>query len=174
MRYVALLRGVNLGPHRKVPMARLRELLTGAGYSDVATYLQSGNAVFEATGKREAIRLSVEGLLEEEFGMEVPVILRNAREMAAVVEACPYREAADADPTKVHATFLSELPEGDVWPDPVPPEEFTLGDGVIYMSLPDGMGRAALPGLLDKAVKGVTATTRNWRTVSNLTTLLSK
>jgi uncharacterized protein (DUF1697 family) len=169
-RYVALLRGVNLGK-RRVSMPALRQTLERIGLEAVETYVQSGNAVFATTRPRDGLRAEIEDALAAEFGFEVPAILRTGGEMAHVVAACPYRDAADLDPTKVHATFFDTAPPH--WPDADPgsAESYTVGDGVLYMHLPGGMGRARLPTLVERAAKGVTTTTRNWRTVVSLAEL---
>lgn len=175
-RYVALLRGVNLGK-RKVLMADLRRLLSDLGLDDVATYLQSGNAVFSTDrADRAALTGEIERALADQFGFEVPTTLRTGTEIEAVIEACPYRAQADADPTKVQVTFLEPMPPTAIWAEleaeRFGPEEMTPGDGVLYMHLPEGMGRAKLPEAVARATAGVLATTRNWRTVVNLATLL--
>ena len=177
-RYVALLRGVNLGK-RKVPMADLRRLLSDLGLDEVATYLQSGNAVF-ATDRADRVALSeeIEQALSDEFGFDVPTILRSGPEIEAVIVACPYRALADADPTKVHVTFLEPMPPTPTWTrveaERFAPEEMAQGDGVLYMHLPEGMGRASLPVAVARVTSDVVATTRNWRTVVNLATMLGE
>jgi uncharacterized protein (DUF1697 family) len=158
-------------------MTALRRLLEGLGMADVATYLQSGNVVFTTDQTdREAVSRLLYKAIGAEFGFEIPVIVRDEVEMAAVVEACPYRAQADADPTRVHVTFVEPMPAGKTWsgldPARYAPESHTLGVGVIYMLLPSGIGRAKLPIALARLTKDVVATTRNWRTVVNLAGML--
>ena len=172
-RYVALLRAVNLGAGRQVSMPALRELLEGLGMTDVATYVQSGNVVFTTNQQnREVVAHLLEEAIGAEFGFVIPVILLTGAEMAAVIGACPYRAEADSDPTKIHVTFVDPRPPPETWLaiDPVgfAPDVFAVGEGVVYMHLPEGMGRAKLPVRLAKATSDVVATTRNWRTVVNL------
>jgi uncharacterized protein (DUF1697 family) len=176
-RYVALLRGVNIG-RRQMPMADLREALEGLGFGGVATYLQSGNAVFESdSSDRAGLAGEIGALLADRFGFEVPVILRTADEMEALVELCPYPEQADADPAKVHVMFLEPMPDPKVWDgldlERHRPEGFTPGDRALYLLLPHGMGRATLPAVLEKVVLPSVATTRNWRTVVNLARMVA-
>lgn len=172
-RYVALLRAINLGAVRRVDMADLREVIEGLGFGEVATYLQSGNAVFTADlTNRGAVRAALEAAFEGRFGFEVPTVVRTADEMRRVVSECPYQLEAGSDPTRVHATFLDPTPSLEVWGAiPVAPEEFAVADGLLYMHLPHGMARARLPGLVERATRDVTATTRNWRTVLAVTRL---
>lgn len=153
-------------------MADLRNLLKEAGFDDVTTYLQSGNAVFDV-GDDTDLRSRLETLISERFGMKVGVVVVTPADMQLVIESCPYRAEADADPTKVHVTFLDPPLGAGLEVGEFSPDEFQLGPGVIYMHLPDGMGRSKLPGALDKATRNVLATTRNWRTVLAVNDLLT-
>ena len=173
-RVVALLRGVNIGK-RQLPMAALREGLTAAGCSDVATYVQSGNVVLtppRGQGELEPWLAEVVGGIA---GFDVPVVLRTADEVAAVVERNPY---PDAGGTRLHVVFCSPLAPSDLL-DAVDvaaaaPEHATIVGGDLYMYLPDGMGRARLPLLIERSTKrtGIVGTTRNWNTVERLLTML--
>jgi uncharacterized protein (DUF1697 family) len=80
-RYIALLRGINLGPSRRMAMPRLRELLTEAGYEDVATYVQSGNVVLSAADPPDLVRERIEQLVEDEFGFHSDVVIRTREEI---------------------------------------------------------------------------------------------
>lgn len=180
-RYAALLSAVNVGK-RKVPMTQLRELLTGLGYSDVQTYLASGNAVFtvgagEGVGQDEgelAASARIEAALEEEFGFAVPCLVRDGAYLAAVIKACPF-PAEDVAGKHLHATFysteISDERYADIDREAFKPEEFRIGDRVMYLHLPDGIGRSALATALSRPasrLKGITATGRNWNTVKAL------
>src|SRR5690606_37058062 len=101
VRYVALLRGVNLGK-RRIGMADLRSLLGSLGFADVATYLQSGNAVFSSADPATDVRSRIGAALADAYGFDVPTLLRPGAEIRAVIDGCPYRDDGDADPTKVH------------------------------------------------------------------------
>jgi uncharacterized protein (DUF1697 family) len=168
--HVALLRGVNLGK-RRVSMAELRTLLEKLGYSDVSTYVQSGNAVLASKKKGESrIAAELEAELTNALGFAVPVIVRSRADLADVVKSNPYPHAA-ADPTKLHVTFLgqsldrswlSHLAAADFTP-----EEFATRKREIYLSLPNGLGRSKLGVAMEKALRG-SGTTRNWRTVTAL------
>ncbi|MFE9681181.1 DUF1697 domain-containing protein [Streptomyces sp. NPDC006285] len=175
--YAALLRGINVGGSRKVPMAELRTLLEGLGYGAVRTYLQSGNAVFSSDhGDEESLAAEVSGALAEHFGFTVDVLVRDHAYLRAVLDDCPF-PAADLEARQLHATYFSEA----VGPDRFEavdrqaflPEEFRLGDRVLYLYAPDGLGRSRLAETLAKPrlTKGVVATTRNWNTVVKLVEL---
>lgn len=174
MRYAAFLRGINLGSHRKVPMADLREALAGAGLSNPASYIRSGNVVFDTDLDKEATGRLVASTIAERYGFEVPVIVLDQEELTDIVDANPYAEEAAADPTKVHLTLLDPEPPASTWDpvDPVPPEDFQVQGGAVYVHLPNGMGRSQLAEQLARVVADVTATTRNWRTVLAMVDLL--
>ena len=177
MRYAALLRGVNVGGHRKLPMARLRSLLTEQGLSGARTYIQSGNAVFEA-GQRDAhdLKATIEGGISAEFGVDVSVILFSQHEMDEVAAQNPYRTEAEADGSKVHVMFLDELKALDDWSvvdrSKYLPDVFVATGRWLYMYLPNGIGRSKLPTVLERTSTDVAISTRNWRTVLKLSQML--
>ncbi|MFF8277258.1 DUF1697 domain-containing protein [Streptomyces lateritius] len=174
--YAALLRGINVGGHRKVPMAELRSLLADLGHRDVRTYLQSGNAVFttddEAPAEEERTA-AVENALEKRFGFRVDCLVRSAPYLAAVAEACPF-PAAELEGKQLHVTYFDQPvgPERFTAIDAAAflPEEFRLGDRALYLYAPEGLGRSKLAEALSRPamLKGVVATTRNWNTVVKL------
>lgn len=171
-RYVALLRAVNLGSHKKLSMPALREMLDGMGYSDVETYLQSGNAVFTADDpSAERVAAAVEDRLAAGLGLETEVILRTGEQLRAVVDGNPFEVG---DPTRLSVWFLLAPPPAE-WLDGLDlcsfaPEEMRHDGREVYLSLPNGTGRAKLPVKLGSRLK-VPATMRNWRTVTNLVAL---
>ena len=106
--YAALLRGINVGGSRKVPMAELRTLMEGLGYDGVRTYLQSGNAVFSSDhGDEDTLAAELSGALERHFGFTVDVLVRDHAYLRAVIDACPF-PAADLEAKQLHATYFSE------------------------------------------------------------------
>ncbi|MFJ8047184.1 DUF1697 domain-containing protein [Streptomyces luteogriseus] len=172
--YAALLRGINVGGSRKVPMADLRTLLTGLGLDDVRTHLQSGQAVFASGhGDEESLAGEIARALEKRFGFGVDVIVRDHAYLRAIKDACPF-PAAELEPKQLHVTYFSapvtpdrfaEIDQGAYLP-----EEFRLGDRALYLYAPNGLGRSKLAEHLSKPRinKGVIATTRNWNTVVKL------
>ncbi|MFF0188758.1 DUF1697 domain-containing protein [Streptomyces sp. NPDC005244] len=172
--YAALLRGINVGGAKKVPMAELRTLLEGLGHGDVRTYLQSGNAAFSsAHGDEESLAAELSTAIEERFGFGVGVLVRDHRYLKAVREACPF-PAAELEAKQVHVTYFSDPVDAErfasVEPAAFLPEEFRLGDRALYLYAPDGLGRSRLADALagPRLLKGVLATTRNWNTVVKL------
>ncbi|MFB6522685.1 DUF1697 domain-containing protein [Streptomyces sp. NPDC056401] len=177
-KYAALLRGINVGGNKKVPMAELRQVLEGLGHEDVQTYLQSGNAVFAAAGGKDpdALARELEAAIEAHFGFRVPCLVVDGAYLRAVADACPF-PAADLEGKQLHATFCSEQPaESRFASIDAPahlPEEYRVGDRVIYLYAPNGLGRSKLAEALAKpaVVKGLDVTTRNWNTVVKLVEL---
>jgi uncharacterized protein (DUF1697 family) len=171
MRVAALLRGINIGPNKRISMADLRSIVESLGHSDVETYLQSGNVVFTPRGKGDhALRLSK--AIEQETGHEVAVLVRTGGELARVVEANPYTVS---DPTKVVVAFLGEELElgqlglGDL--GPYLPDELTVHGRELYVSVPNGQGPSKLMEALVRKRLPTTVTVRNWRTVEALAKL---
>ena len=164
-RYVALLRGVNVGG-RSLPMAELARVVEGLGHRDVRTDIQSGNVVFGATGKVDVPAL--ERAIGERFSLDVGVALRSAAELRRVIDRNPF---PDAEVTKLHVGFLLAKPPAGTTRAldgaPYAPEEFVLQGSEVYLHLPNGMGRAKLPVYLGRRLP-VAATYRNWRTVTTL------
>ncbi|WP_030767831.1 DUF1697 domain-containing protein [Streptomyces sp. NRRL F-2664] len=175
--YAALLRGINVGGSKKVPMAELRSLLEGLGHGSVQTYLQSGNAVFSSANTDPvALARELEGAIEAHFGFRVACLVMDGAYLRAVVDACPF-PAAELEGKQLHATFFSEQPGPERFAalDAAAflPEEYRLGDRVLYLHVPDGLGRSKLAEALTRpaVVKGIDATTRNWNTVTKLVEL---
>ncbi|WP_340375092.1 DUF1697 domain-containing protein [Streptomyces sp. SS7] len=172
--YAALLRGINVGGARKLPMADLRTLLQGLGYGDVRTYLQSGQAVFSsAHGDEEVLAAELVAAIAQEFGFDVDVLVRDHAYLKTVAEACPF-PAADLQPKQLHVTYFSAPVDAERFAEidrtAHLPEEFRLGDRALYLYAPDGLGRSKLAELLSRPrfTKGLVATTRNWNTVVRL------
>ncbi|MCK8434984.1 DUF1697 domain-containing protein [Streptomyces sp. D2-8] len=172
--YAALLRGINVGGSRKVPMADLRTLLAGLGHDDVRTYLQSGQAVFSAGhGSEESLADEIAQAIDKRFGFGVDVIVRDHAYLRAVADACPF-PAADLEAKQLHVTYFSTPVTADrfaeIDQDAYLPEEFRLADRALYLYAPNGLGRSKLAEHLSKPRinKGVIATTRNWNTVVKL------
>ena len=172
-----MLRGINLGPARRVPMPELRTLLTGAGYTDVATYVQSGNIVLSGDEPLEQLEPAVAALIEDHFGFEVPVIGRSAQQLAAVLAHDPIPGAAQ-DPKHYQVTFLASEPAADVvagLAERAGETERVVAHGrELYSWHPDGIARSKLATSLTAKALGASATARNWTTVTMLAEMASR
>ena len=167
--FVALLRGVNVGGKNSVPMAALVPLFTSAGCANVRTFIQSGNVIFDA---KPAVIARLPGVLERSFaktfGFSTPVIMRSARELAAIIAANPFKGHEDS----LHVTFLADRPDraaiATLDPARSPGDRFTVIGREIFLHCPNGLGRTKLSNDYFDRKLGTTSTCRNWRTVLKL------
>ena len=152
-------------------MARLREALQEAGFSDVTTHLQSGNVVLSSKTKPEQTARKCERLIEDEFGLEIDVVVRTPAELARVVERNPLGKVAK-DPKRYQVSFLAgPLPAAakrKLEEAVQESEELVVSGREIYAWHPKGVARSKLWGRLAGRDLGVTATARNWTTVTKL------
>jgi uncharacterized protein (DUF1697 family) len=169
---ILLLRAINVGA-RRIPMPALRELLTAAGLEDVRTYVQSGNVVLSSDASPDELATSCRELISSQFGFDVPVIVRTRDELEAVVEHDPFADIA-TQPKLLHVAFLQaeiEPPALERLAGLVQGEERIHAHGrELYAWLAHGSARSKLAVAMASPAQGVTATARNWTTV---TTLLS-
>ena len=163
-RQIAFLRGVNVGGNKRVEMARLRALMEELGYTDVRTYVNSGNVVFSGPRRSEQ---HLETAIAKAFGFEVPVVLRSRDELADVVAANPLREIA-TDPAKHLVVFCAAKASTDLEPADFAPETFVIRGREVYLWAPGGIGTSPLAKLLAAKSLGDKSTARNWRTVEKL------
>jgi uncharacterized protein (DUF1697 family) len=173
-RWVALLRGINVGGRTRVAMADLRLLFSDLGAEHVSTYVQSGNVVFRSARARGGLDRLLEDEIRGRLGLDLTVVLRSGAELARLVAASPFaREVPDT--TKLHVTFLAEPPDraraGALEAARFEPDRFHLTPGAVYLHCPEGYGRSKLSNAFFEQQLGVRATTRNWRTVMTLAEL---
>jgi uncharacterized protein (DUF1697 family) len=173
-RLVALLRGINLGAARRLPMADLRASMERLGYEDVQTVLQSGNVVYRGGDSAERSGQRIRAQLLEDAGLDVPVMVRTARQMATVVRRNPLREHA-TDPKHHHVVFLERRPPkaraASLDPASFEPERFAVHGRELFVWWPDGVHRARLTLPTIERRLGVAGTARNWNTVEKLAEL---
>lgn len=166
--FIALLRGINVGKARRVPMAGLRALLGDLGYRDVVTLLASGNAVFRARAGTAAKHAdAIAGAIASRFGFDVPVIVKSDAELDAIVAGNALADHL-RDPSRLLVAFVQDATALQalraVEPLVAAPERFLLGRHAAYLYCPDGiLASKAAVAWLGKA--GNAATTRNWTTV---------
>ena len=167
MRWVALLRAVNLGARNKVPMAQLRTLLEDAGYENVRTYIASGNVLLDGPAGRKALGSDLERLVLDAFGVTTAAILRKPQELAATVEAHPFDHASET-----HVAFLAARPaRAAVARLEAFDLDAVLAGTELYLRLPRGVHGSRLSNARIESLLGVPATLRNWRTVVALAEL---
>ncbi len=172
-RYIALLRGINVGGRTSIPMAELRALAESLGLSDVRTYIQSGNLFF-AAADLEGLEEKLERAVADRFGFPVAIIVRSAEQWSRYVGANPLSEASAAEPNRVMLCVgkkpASESEAAALQERARDGEQVRASAGALWIHFPEGSGRSRLFSGLSEAAP---ATTRNWRTVLKIGEMLS-
>jgi uncharacterized protein (DUF1697 family) len=176
-RYVALLRGINVGGNKPIKMDALRAAFVSQGYQNVRTLLASGNVVFDA-GEADipALTSQIEATLEDRFGHQVPVILRSLRDIRDLVETDPFQGVSVDPQTRLYVTFLSDEPKiPPAIPYHSPEGEFAIirltgAEVCSVLTLSPMRNTTSAMQILEKLF-GPRVTTRNWNTVLKLSSL---
>jgi uncharacterized protein (DUF1697 family) len=170
--WVALLRGINVGGHHLVPMADLRRLCAGLGWTGVQTYIASGNLVFAATGDASGLAADLRQAMAAGMGVDVALIVLPEALVRGALAECPFDPAAGK---QVHGFFL--------WADPIvdwsvyealrlPNEQLVVRGRLAWLYAPDGIGRSKLAEKFHKVVTGTEMTARNLNTLRKLVEML--
>lgn len=172
-RKIALLRGINVGGKRKLPMVELRKMLEKLGFSEVETYIQSGNVAFNASADADNSKIEgqVEKAIESEFGYDVPVIIRTAEEIEEAIKQNPYyEEGCDIKP--LHLTFLNSIPSKEALQKTTSytfkTDKFEIIGKNVYLYCPENYHKTKLTNSFFEKNLKVKASNRNWRTVLKL------
>jgi uncharacterized protein (DUF1697 family) len=174
-KFVALVRGINVGGKTKVPMADLKQLFADLGYSDISTYINSGNVFFSTRARsRDRICAAVERSIVDKTGVSTKVVLRTPAELQTVIAGNPLA-GKGLEVGHLAVTFLNGAPAADSAKAlaRIPgDDEFVLTGSDLYLHCPAGFAETKMTvGAIERAVGGLTATTRNWRTVTKLAAL---
>lgn len=177
--YISMLRGINVSGRKKIKMEELTALFEFLGLKNVKTYVQSGNVIFNSP-QRDTRELS--NLIEEKIKrvskLSVSVLLRTLDELQQIINNNPFLKEKGVDSSKLHITFLSEVPKelglskviglyGELY-------KFVIINREVYLYCPDGYGRTKFSNDFFERKLGVTATTRNWKTVNALLDIAKK
>ncbi|WP_417876299.1 DUF1697 domain-containing protein [Winogradskyella sediminis] len=171
--YIALLRGINVGGHKKMLMAELRELLSKSGFENVKTYIQSGNVTFQSL-KTDTLVLeeSIKSLILGEFGFEVPVLVRTNQQLKTIFNNCPF---ADEKKTESYFVLLSDNPPkkniDEVSEKTYPDDTYVIIKDCIYLHCTKGYGRSKFNLNYFERKLNVNATARNYKTMVKLLSL---
>jgi uncharacterized protein (DUF1697 family) len=172
-KFISILRGINVSGHRLINMKALQELYKNLGFTDIKTYIQSGNVVFQS-------KLSSPGSLEKQisqeilkvFGFEVPVLVIQRNDLMNISANNPFIQKGVQDITKLHVTFLSGEPEpgltGKIDKEQYSPDEFEIQGKAVYLFCPGGYGNTKLSNTFFEKKLKLPATTRNWKTILEL------
>jgi uncharacterized protein (DUF1697 family) len=174
--WIGLLRAINLPSHNKVAMPRLREALTKDGFTDVRTYVQSGNIVLGSRQRSaSAVGKRIGAVIQDEFGLTVPVVVRSPAEIAAVIDANPFPEAAAERPKMLHVTFLDADPDADgvetIHTGDLTRDVCRVDGRQLYVDYVNGVHGSKLTATYFSRRLRVDGTARNWRTVLALAEL---
>ena len=176
IKYVAILRGINVSGQKKINMNDLKLLLAKAGFGDVKTYIQSGNVLFESAEMDvDGLRKKMEQTIFDAYDFEVPIIIRTVLELKEVVKNNPFFGQNDVETNMPYVTFLNEKPIqtniDKIIPAQFLPDTFVISGKEIYIVCPNGYGNTKLSNVFFENKLKLTATTRNWKTVNELVRL---
>ena len=176
-RYVALLRGINVGAHKRMAMKDLVAVFEKLGCTGVATYIQSGNVVFHAPASLNIDAATLAAKIEKAFGFPVPVVLRTAEELDEAIRRNPFPKA-DPEKDRLHVSFLETAPTREniaaLDPNRSPGDSFKVLGREVYLLFPNGVANSKLTSqYLDSKLKTM-GTARNWKTVLTLREMIQK
>jgi uncharacterized protein (DUF1697 family) len=170
--FIGLLRGINVGGNNRIPMSDLRAVCGELGWSNVQTYIQSGNLVFSASGKPATLETKLQRAIESHFGFSIPIIIRSAADWPAYIKSNPFLDACKKEPHLVMLCLSKIPPKPDAAKNLL--ERAASGERIIqigdalWIHFAGGVARSKLsPVLLDRMV-GSSVTARNWLTVLKL------
>jgi len=171
--YISLLRGINVGGHKRVKMDLLRKSFEGLGFDQVKTYIQSGNVVF--SGRKlstAALSSKIEAKILADFGFSVSVISRTQGELEQTIRGNPFLKEKGIDQEKLHVAFLSAAPETPALKKMqamiAAPDQSRCSGREIYFYLPNGVSQSSLWKAPWERALEVVPTMRNWKTVNSV------
>jgi len=172
--YVAFLRGINLGPTNKIAMPALREMATGLGYTDVATYINSGNLIFDSPKRAATLEREIAAAIQETFGPRIDVAVRTPAQLKKLLAENPY---PDGHPSQVTIAFLTKAAPATgkekVAAMATEAEPVTFAGQDVYVHYSNGLGNSKLAEKFS-AIIGVSSTVRNINTVTKIVALCDK
>lgn len=173
MKQIAILRGINVGGKRKILMADLRQMLEDLGYTNISTYIQSGNVLFDDSTEDTPrdIGLDIEVSIKKTFGYDVPVIVMTSDEILQTIKDNPFDSSGD-NLDKLYLTVLSEIPDSDrvskVSALDFQPDQFRIAGRFVYLRCELKYNKTKLNNQYFEKKLAVKATTRNWKTILKL------
>jgi uncharacterized protein (DUF1697 family) len=177
--YIALLRGVNVSGHRMIKMSALRDLFVSLGFSDVESYIQSGNVVYRSVSRNtDGMESLIEKSIQKTFGFPVTVVVRSSAALGKVIKTNPFAGRKGLDTTRLGVMFLKSAPAAAAVkalasaPRKTSDEYHIAGDAV-YLHCPNGFGKTDLTIAFFEKKLNIEGTARNWNSVNALFTMLS-
>ena len=171
--YISILRGINVSGKNMIKMEALKTMYIGMGFHNVSTYIQSGNVVFQSEQTNTvALGQLISDEILKRFELQVPVLIREYRELKDILSVNPFLKANGEDISKLHITFLSELPDEpkvkSIGDGSYLPDSYVIQGKTVYLSCPNGYGNTKLSNSFFENKLKVRATTRNLRTLNEL------
>lgn len=168
--YITLLRGINVGGHKVIKMAELKQMFESIELKQVKTYIQSGNIVFESEKDIDFLNKRIQSEIKNVFGFDVPVMLRTHEEFINMIKRCPYEADSLLEGESIHVAFLAnELSEKEKYhllKQKNETEDCFIHEKVVYLFFKNSIRNSKLMSLFQKL--HTPATVRNWRTVNKL------
>ncbi|MCW8409583.1 DUF1697 domain-containing protein [Legionella sp. PATHC035] len=174
MSYVALLRGINVGGHKKIAMRDLCLLFETLGFKQVKSILQTGNIVFEATSHMSETHLEkqIGSAIEHQLQLETAVLVRRKESLVEIIRNNPFSEMAVSDPSHLLVLFVDANPSSSALEALIKSiqgrEQIIGGHQCLYLAYPDGIGRSKLTHQLIEKKLGLQGTARNWTTLAKI------
>jgi len=171
--YIGLLRGINVGGHKKIAMAELKMVLSNSGLENVQTYIQSGNIIFQSSSEDvNELEAIIHKSILDHFGFQVPVLVRTRQHLQTIFDNCPF---SDEKKENSHFTMLSNIPNKELVKEAsekvYPKEEFVIVNDCIYFYCTNGYGKAKFNLNFFERKLNVDATSRNYKTMVKLLSL---
>ena len=171
--FVSILRGINVSGHNLISMDALRKMYKDLGFSNITTYVQSGNVVFTSTNTDpEKLEKKIAQQLKNSFGFDVPVIVLTIDKLQRIIDNNPFSKDLSKDQVFLHVTFFSSKPDmqqvSTIEEKKPAGEEIAVTEHAVYLYCPNGYGNTKLSNTFLEAKLKVEATTRNWKTTNKL------
>jgi uncharacterized protein (DUF1697 family) len=171
--YISMIRGINVGGAKKVLMKDLAALYEACGFTNIRTYVQSGNVVFDSTEKKPAaISKTIEAGIEKKYKFHADAVVRTPQDFENVILGNPFSKKSGVDTRRLYVTFLSDAPDAqglqNVAGAASGADQFEIGGREIFLFCPDGYGTTKLSNNFFESKLKRVATTRNWNTVTTL------
>lgn len=178
MKYIILLRGINVGGRKRLKMAELRAMLEAMNFTNVQTYIQSGNIILEAEEtSNTTLEERVKTQVMETFNYDVPVLALRVEELIHIFNNNPFLTKRNEDIATLHVTILADMPDAErvkaVSEIEYKADEFEITNKIIYLFCPSGYARTKFVNNFFESKLKVRATTRNWKTISKLVELVN-
>ncbi|MBU3676602.1 MAG: DUF1697 domain-containing protein [Chitinophagaceae bacterium] len=176
--HIALLRGINVGGNRLIKMDALKALFINHGFTDVKTYIQSGNVIFNGNIMDvNHTTIQLEQAIQTKFGVEVPVMIKTIEQWENIIQQNPFVQEHGVDEKNLHVTLLGNKPTPaslKILPtSPVNGDAFSLIDETIYLHCQNPYHQTKLSNAFFEKTLGVKATTRNWKTILKIGQLIT-